>query len=124
MAITLDKLCRKINIPILTATYEDYPIADGKKWVIESFGGCSKYGLAEIELLYSQDGGATFIHPYDPESDEVRCLQLSGGNPKQFDFRGIEFLGGTDHLIRLNFKNDNGTDIGNMCAWFNGVEKP
>lgn len=127
MAETLDKYYEADNIPEATTgagvKYKDFPIPADEVWTLDSFGGSSNQNSTEVELLYSQDNGATWINPYDSGATKIRCLHLQQGNVSKVFLNGLDFEGGAQTILRVSCKNYNYQSEAEIATWFYGVIK-
>lgn len=120
--IPLDKILEAKKV--LTGEYEDkdYIIPADESWCILSFSGSSSISEAEIEFMFSYDGGDTWFNPYDPTNDIIRCLHISNVTPVSISNSvGLIFDGdGVDTIFRIRCKNLNAETADEVVGWING----
>lgn len=125
---TLDKFYEADDVEVASGTpivpgtaYRDIAIPEGETWELSEIGGSSSIDSTEVEILYSEDNGSTWVNPYDDQTTKIRCLHLSAGQVAKIFLAGVRFVGGANHIIRIKCKNFNETNKAEIAGWLNGV---
>ena len=118
----LDKLLEAQDVGADAEATKDYIIPESQSWFILSVGGSTSADVAEIEFMFSPDGGETWLNPYDGTNDVLRCCHITKGTPAQIDMANpMKFDGdGVNTIIRIKVKNLNGTTADEIVGWLNG----
>ncbi len=122
---TLDKFFEADDVPTQSGgtpgqLTRNISIPAGENWHINKFGGSADIEQTEIELLYSEDNGATFINPFDFGQVKIRCLHLQNGGIQTEENLDLWFLGGTNHILQLRAKNYNNVNEAEIIGWIHG----
>ena len=118
----LDKFFEAELVGALGEDTKDYVIPSGEKWYILSFGAGALV-KAEVEFLFSADGGETWLNPFDGTNDVLRCVFVSEESPTNdvpLDNPMVFEGDGENTIIRMKVKNLDTSTASEIVGWFNG----
>lgn len=97
---------RKVSVTKNYGTYTlDYTIPNNKEFKVHSlFANCTTPCI--FELQYSDDGGTTWVNPWDTSSTHLLWILLGAGLPGSSAVDYTWFLGdGTNTKVRIKITN-------------------
>jgi len=103
------------------ASFQDYSIPSGEVWQVRELGGSASIDQTEVELLYTENSGTSWINPYDSSTTKIRCIHLQNGNVSIITSMVLQFTGGAGRMLRLRAKNFNALNTAEITSYFTGV---
>ena len=76
-----------------------YTIPTGETWNILEFGGSASINQTEVQFYYSNDGGVSWINPYDNTTNRIRVIHLQNGLVGTIPFQNALKFTGNNGLI-------------------------
>lgn len=113
-----------LNISANGGTYTlDYSVPPNKELSIIELFASTNLSLQQVEVLYSEDGGNTWINPWDGDSTLILKLYIAAGVPASGKPDATWFSGGENIKLRVKITNLHPTTTSNVFFLVKGLER-
>lgn len=124
MAIIRFTRSRISSISANGGTYTlDYTLVSGKELSIIELFASTDTSLQKVEILYSEDGGSTWMNPFDDDADHILQLWIGAGVPASGKPEAAWFIGGSNRLLRVKITNIHPVNTANVYFLVKGWER-
>jgi hypothetical protein len=123
--MSIERFTRARSISLSgSGTYTlDYEIPADKEFIVHELFLSSSLSLVMAEVQYSEDGGSTFVNPWDNEGEHLLKVYVAAGVPAHGKPENTWFAGGENKLLRIKLTNLHPSSTANVFLLVKAMER-